>query len=212
MLLALIAWLGCLPAAALADGDPASDVLVSQNAFVPSDAPSSTPQLAGLAGTLRAAATQGYPIRVAVISSPSDLGSVSELWGQPQNYARFLGAELSLVYPGRVLVVMPQGVGLYHRVPLLAGERTALSSLHATGRGDLVPRALGAVQRLAAAAGHRLPTVNSTPGQGGQAGSGSISAMSWLVIGAGVLLIVVSWTASLRARPLQVGRRSASAG
>ena len=36
--------------------------------------------------------------RVAIIASPPDLGSVTELWHQPQNYARFLAQELTLIY------------------------------------------------------------------------------------------------------------------
>src|SRR5689334_5651000 len=52
-------------------------------------------------------------IRVAVIASRSDLGSVTELWRQPQTYARFLDQELSLVDHGPLLVAMPGGFGYY---------------------------------------------------------------------------------------------------
>ena len=48
-----------------------------------------------------------------MIASPTDLGSVTELWRQPQNYARFLAQELSLLYRGPLLVVMPNGYGRY---------------------------------------------------------------------------------------------------
>ena len=78
------------PALARADGDPASDVLASQTAFVPADAGASTVQLARVAAVLEGAARSGYAIRVAVIPSATDLGSVTALWRQPANYARFL--------------------------------------------------------------------------------------------------------------------------
>ena len=48
---------------------------------------------------------------MAIISSRTDLGAVTGLWRQPRNYARFLGLELSLAYKGRLLVVMPNGIG-----------------------------------------------------------------------------------------------------
>ena len=53
----------------------------------------------------------GFPIRVAIIASRSDLGAITGLWLKPRAYARFLGLELSLAYTGRLLVVMPNGFG-----------------------------------------------------------------------------------------------------
>ncbi len=86
------------------DGDPASDVLASQSLFLPQDAGISPTQQAQLAALLADARARGYPVRVAVIASAGDLGSVSALWRQPENYARFLGQELSLTYHGPRLV------------------------------------------------------------------------------------------------------------
>jgi len=124
--LALIAF----PTAARADGDPASDVLATQPLFLPHDAGIPTAQQVQLGELLQAAARNGYQIRVAVIASRSDLGSVTELWRQPQAYARFLDHELSLVYHGPLLVAMPGGFGYYdpgspHQPPpaALAGVR-----------------------------------------------------------------------------------------
>ena len=51
------------------------------------------------------------PIRVALIGSRYDMGSVTALWRLPKTYARFLGQELAFVYKGRLLVVMPNGYG-----------------------------------------------------------------------------------------------------
>jgi hypothetical protein len=99
------------PPAALADGDPASDVLVYQPVFFPyQSAPAGLRR--ELNGLVRSANEQGYRIRVAVIQSRRDLGSVPTLFGRPSVYAKFLGSELSYVWRQRVLVVMPSGYGL----------------------------------------------------------------------------------------------------
>jgi hypothetical protein len=102
---------GARPPAALADGDPASDVLVYQPVFFPyNPAPHALQrQLNGLVGS---ANQQGYGIRVAVIQSPRDLGSVPMLFGKPSVYARFLSSELASIWRNRVLIVMPSGYGL----------------------------------------------------------------------------------------------------
>jgi hypothetical protein len=97
--------------AALADGDPASDVLVYQPVFFPYDhAPAALQRR--LNGLVKSANQQGYKIRVAVIQSPRDLGSIPTLFGKPSVYARFLSSELSSIWRDRVLVVMPSGYGL----------------------------------------------------------------------------------------------------
>jgi hypothetical protein len=97
---------------AWADGDPASDVLLSQLPFLPADAGFSSAGHARLEGLLISAARAGCPLRVAIIPNRYDLGSITVLWRKPQTYARFLGAELSLVYKHPLIVVMPNGLGL----------------------------------------------------------------------------------------------------
>jgi hypothetical protein len=101
------------PGAAPADGDPASDTLYTQNVFLPYST-KVTPALAHELEQATAAAAQhaGRQVRVALIAAPSDLGAVPSLYGRPAAYARFLGMELQFVYPGRLLVVMPQGAAL----------------------------------------------------------------------------------------------------
>jgi hypothetical protein len=94
---------------ARADGDPASDVLLAQALFLPQDAGVPATEQAQLASLLAAAHHAGYNLRVALIARPADLGSVTALWHQPENYARFLGQEQSLNYTGALLVVMPGG-------------------------------------------------------------------------------------------------------
>ena len=49
---------------------------------------------------LRDAKARGYEIRVALIASRYDMGSVGVLYRQPKRYARFLGQELAFVYKG----------------------------------------------------------------------------------------------------------------
>jgi hypothetical protein len=68
-------------------------------------------QLRALVADSRA---HGYRIKVALISAPSDLGLVYQLWRQPGRYASFLGKELRAFwnYRGRVLAVMPNGFGV----------------------------------------------------------------------------------------------------
>ena len=104
---------GVPPSPARADGDPASDVLVNHALFLPAEADIPARDQLGLVSLLDAAKQNGLPIRLAIISSPSDLGAVSELWDQPRAYARFLGFELSLTSRAQLLVVMPDGVGYY---------------------------------------------------------------------------------------------------
>ena len=189
------------PVAALADGDPASDVLASQPLFLPSDAGIPAAQQAQLSALLDAAQRSGYPIRVALIASKTDLGSVTGLWRSPRNYAKFLGQELSLVNQRPLLVVMPNGFGLSGPAQTVAGGESALHGVPISGgRGGLASAALTAVQRLAAAAGHRLVTPQaSAPASS----SSSRSVIPWIVFAGGAAMILAAWTASLRARPLR---------
>jgi hypothetical protein len=199
---------------ALADGDPASDVLIGQSAFLPWDAGATPAQQARLGAILGAAARDGYPIRVAVIASQSDLGSVTALWRQPELYARFLDQELSLAYRGPVLIVMPNGVGLASAAPLSTAERAATA---ATGKAASIARpqltavAESAAEKLAAAAGHPLPAaVLTSAAAPSAAGASSTGTTAYLVLAAGAVLIAIAWAASLRARPPQsLARRRA---
>lgn len=197
-LCAALATLLLAPAGAFADGDPASDVLASRAVYVPSDGGFGSGQTARLSGLLAEAQRAGVPIRVALIATQADLGSVTELWRQPQNYARFLGQELSQVYRGTLVVAMPAGLG----VASVGGAPSAAGQVAvANRRGPLIPTAISVVQQIAAAEGHRLspPPAVAAPGSG--SALGSVDLGSWLALGGGVVLIVLAWTASLRARP-----------
>jgi len=206
LILALALVMGWTAALAHADGDPASDVLASQPLFLPADAGVTVRRDAQLAALLDAAPRSGYPIRVALVASSADLGSITELWGQPQSYAQFLGQELSFVYSGPLLVIMPGGFGLYRFDRPLAVERAALAGIRpAVPGGGLAAAALLAVPRLAAASGHSLPLVSVQLRSSGPATTGTLV---WLTLGVGVVLIAAAWSASFRARPLALRRHA----
>jgi hypothetical protein len=187
---------GAFPHAARADGDPASDVLLSQPLFLPQDAGVPPTEQTQLASLLAAAQRAGYELRVALIAGPADLGSVTALWRQPKNYARFLGQELSLNYTGSLLVAMPDGYGFYRARGPSTSEQSVLNQLTPPGQ-KLGISALSAIQRLAAATGHNLPT----PTAAGPTTHSSTDTLAWIVFAIGIALIVLAWTASLRARP-----------
>jgi len=148
-----------LPSAARADGDPASDFLLSQQVFFGFGQNASAKKQAELQRLVEDAKAKGFEVRVALIGSRTDLGAVPVLWRRPQTYARFLGQELTLSYPRRLLIVMPNGYGIYRRDGgVTAAEKAALVRLPAPG-SDLVGGAERAVQRLAALHGvHVEPT------------------------------------------------------
>jgi hypothetical protein len=205
----LAGWAGSTVSRALADGDPASDVLASQSLFLPADGGFTPAQQIRLAALLHSAQHDGYPVRVAVIATPADLGSVGALWRMPGSYARLLGQELTLVYRGTLLVTMPNGFGVYRTGGRQVGPSRggapaagAPPSLAAPRRGtSLVVAAADAVEQLAAAAGHRLaPGRVRAPRSSGSA-LGSVDLGSWLALAAGAALIAAAWAASLRARP-----------
>jgi hypothetical protein len=138
---------------AFSDGDPASDVLVNVDVYL-SEAPTAPPA-STLVERVRAINAAGYRLKVAVIASPSDLGSVPSLYGRPRYYARFLGIELGLIYKGSLLIAMPAGFGFYHHGRQTVAEDKALGPLR-TGSTEqtLVAATLKAVNAVTIATGH----------------------------------------------------------
>jgi hypothetical protein len=112
-LLAVSAVALCCATAARADGDPASDFLPVQNVFTPFDTKIPQPLVGQLTALVNEANARGFKLKVAVIATTYDLGAVPSLFDKPKQYARFLGQELYLMYNGRLLIVMPNGYGLY---------------------------------------------------------------------------------------------------
>jgi hypothetical protein len=119
---------GALTTAARADGDPASDVLFFQDVFLPYVQPSAD-VTKKLNDTVAAANKAGFQIKVAVVQSEQDLGSVPSLFNRQELYARFLGTELRLFYKDRLLVVMPAGFGIYHNGLTVDRETAALAGI-----------------------------------------------------------------------------------
>lgn len=147
-----------LPATACANGDPASDYLLVQKLFLPFAAKIDNTKVKQLNAVLTAADRANFPIRVAVILSPSDLGTAFSLYRKPERYAQFLGLELAFVYRGRLLVVMPNGYGYAVKGVPDPKVSKMLRRLAPPGRDATkeVVGADGAVRMLASAEGHRL--------------------------------------------------------
>jgi hypothetical protein len=160
----------CAPAAVRANGDPASDYLLTQSVFLPFTTRIDRNQVQGLGGLLREAGKQHFRIRVALILSPSDLGTAFSLFGKPEKYAQFLGLELSFVYRDRLLVVMPNGFGFSVNGNRDPKASAVLKNLPPPGRDATkeVQAAIVAVQRLAAAAGHHLAAPKAGGGSTGR--------------------------------------------
>jgi hypothetical protein len=163
---AVLAALAIGASVARADADPASDWLIQQDAFYPYTTKVSTTQQRALDAALASARKAGVPIKVAIIAGPNDLGAVSVLFRRPPDqYAKFLGTELSFVNKGRVLVVLPTGYGLWWHRQLPAREVTAIDALPppASSDGDTMAAAADtAVQRLLALHGVQVARPPST--------------------------------------------------
>jgi hypothetical protein len=184
---------------ARADGDPCSDYLLVGSLCVPNNPRPSQPQIDRTQKTIDAAKQAGYEIRVAVIGSPTDLGSVPVFFGRPAPYAKFLDAELQSAWKGKLLVVMAAGYGVRdHTKPYLAGVK-ALQGLPPPANGTpdaLMAAATVAVRKLAASAGVKVPviplakTVAPPPTTGSGSSTGSTSFLKYaLLLVAGLVVL-----------------------
>lgn len=170
--LALLAAAGLLAivaaAPARADGDPASDYLLGSKVFLPYDAKFPPKQAAQFGALVAAANRAGFAIRVAIVSSAYDMGSVTTLWRKPRTYARFLGFELSFVYKQRLLVVMPNGMGFNWPRHTPTAEYALLAKIPiGPTPAELLTAATKAVTELASAGGVHAaaPAHVTTPGR-----------------------------------------------
>jgi hypothetical protein len=163
-LLAAVVALAAAPAPAYADGDPASDFLLQQDAFYPYAPQTSKTMRNALDGLLKRTRAAGYPMKVALIESRSDLGSYPDMFNDPQRYANLLAQELQTITHGQkaadqlhLLVVFPAGFagsGLGDKVD----RALAPLSVNAEAQSDgLAQAAMQAVARIAAANGHPTP-------------------------------------------------------
>jgi hypothetical protein len=141
-----------------ANGDPASDYLLGQSVFLPFNAKIDSGAVERLKAVIGEADKSEFKIKVAVIGTLYDLGTAFSLYRKPQQYAEFLGLELSFVYRDRLLVVMPNGFGYAIGGDPAPADSRVLKSLPEPGRDATkqVNGATVAVRRLAAAAGHSI--------------------------------------------------------
>jgi hypothetical protein len=187
-------------AGARANGDPASDVLITQQVFLPAEAPIPASDAEELQETVADANQRGFRIRVALIAFTGDLGSAVSLWKHPQSYAQFLGSELAFVYTNRLLIAMPSGFGFDRGTKPVAKERRVLARVR-VGKtpAELARSTTAAVRALAAADGIALPKY-------------STGSNEWrdrlIIVAAGVLILLiifvpVRWLRRSRAGPAQ---------
>jgi hypothetical protein len=180
VLLALLA----VPAAR-ADGDPASDVLFSDNVFLSLISPQTTAQGKELERLTAAAAHQHFVIKVAVIKSPTDLGAIPQLYGRAGKYAKFLRMELTWGgFKGTLVVVMngdPGGVAAVGPGAAAAQRQLAKLTIPTDASLDQLGEvAIRAVQVVAAANHVSLASASSNSNQ----------ARDRLIIGAALLAFV----------------------
>ncbi|HET9104327.1 MAG TPA: hypothetical protein VFN55_13315 [Solirubrobacteraceae bacterium] len=187
------------PALARADGDPASDVLLGDNVFYPYSPATPRPIQLRLNAILAKARAQGFPIKVALIAAPTDLGVIPDLFGKPGSYAKFLDQEISFQGRQRLLVVMAAGYGIQ---AFPAAAQAALDSLpRPDGRtaAALARAAIVAVPRLAAASGHPIRGLPAAAANGGGSGDSrtvvAVGLAVAAVLVAGALLVLRRRTA-----------------
>jgi len=190
-----------VPALAKADGDPASDVLLGENVFYPYQ-----PQVSGavqkqLNAATAAAKRAGFPLKVALIASPIDLGVIPDLFNKPQKYADFLDVEISFEGKQPLLVVMPAGYGVQGFAPKAMSAVSTLRPPAGKSSTDLAEAAIAAVAKLAMADGHAIQGAPGGPGAASSGGSGSTTPI--------VIALVVA--AAVTASALIVLRRRQAA-
>lgn len=190
--------------AALADGDPASDVLPSQDAFYPYTPQASKPLVRALDRLLAQVRKSGYPMKVALIGSAADLGSYPTMYNNPQRYADLLASELPINPHGSVrdslhlLVVMAGGFGGKN-----LGDRVdeALAPVEIdpeAGSDGLVRAALAAVARIATVNGHETAVPPEASSDGAAGGGSSSETVVLIVIGVVIVLLLAALLAVRR--------------
>jgi hypothetical protein len=181
--IAAIVALLVVPALAAADGDPASDVLLAENVFYPYEPATSPPLQDQLNAETAAAAKLHVPIKVALIASRIDLGTIPEVFGRPQEYAPFLDREISFTATQQVLVVMANGYGTSGLPAAAVSAVAALPKPSGGSSDELATAALTAVDKIAAAEGHPLAgSAAATDASGSAGGGGTLVLVIVLVV------------------------------
>ena len=203
LLALLLAGLLAAPVA-LADGDPASDTLLGENVFYPYSPPVSASVQKTLNDETAAAKAAGFPIKVALIATPIDLGVIPTLYNKPQEYADFLDQEISFQGKQLLLVVMPAGYGTRSLPAAAEKEAAALHPPAGKTSTDLAEAAIVAVDKLAAAAGHPLKGVQGVAS--GSSGGGSSSTPIVIGLAAAAILVAAGLVVLRRRQASSVSR------
>lgn len=158
LVLALLVVALAVPAAARADGDPASDWLITKDVFIPADLGVPQAYANQLGTVLQDAKQHGFTIRVALIGSRYDLGSIPIMFHQPKHYAQFLSYEVRFAYRGPILTVMSNGYGAGINGQRDPARQAILDRMQPPGNGGarIASGATRAVVRLAAARGVKV--------------------------------------------------------
>jgi hypothetical protein len=188
-LLALLVLLGATlaPAVARADGDPASDVLLGQNVFYPYTPAVSPAIQKTLDSETTAASRAKFPVKVALIASPVDLGVIPDLFGKPQKYADFLDQEISFQTKQPLLVVMAAGYGVEGIHGPAQAAVTSLPKPVGPTTNALAQAAITAVAKLAADSGHPIKGVAGLPGSSSSSGGSSTTPIVIALVAAALL-------------------------
>jgi hypothetical protein len=203
ILTALVLLAAHCAAPAGADGDPASDILLGENVFYPYQPAVSGSIAAGLDAATAAAHQAGFPLKVALIASPIDLGTVPELFGKPQAYANYLDVEISFQGKQPVLVVMADGYGLQGAPSAAVRALPTLARPRGASPNALALAATAAVARLAAADGHPIDGErDATPHSAAVAGAdGHGSDLVLLAAVAAAAVLTAGLVLAARSRP-----------
>ena len=99
--LALAAVALCFPAAAQANGDPASDYLLVQDLFLPFNSKIDAETVERLRDVIKGAEKGGYKIKVALILTRYDLGTAFSLYNKPRALRAVSRARALVHLPGQ---------------------------------------------------------------------------------------------------------------
>ena len=190
------------PAGALADGDPASDVLLIQDVYLPYSPQPSKALSSALTGLVAQVKRAGYPMKVALIQTRGDLGAYPELFGHPQRYAALLAREILFkVRRPHLLVVMPSGFAGLNLGPRALPALSAIAVDRNAQSDGLVRAALQGVAKVATLNGHptKVPAVRPQA-TGRSSGGGSRHTALYVAAGVVVLLGIALVAVSVRVR------------
>ena len=178
-------------ATALADADPASDVLLGATVFYPYTPPVSPPVEKALNAEVAAAARAHFPIKVALIGTPVDLGAIPSLFGKPQEYADFLDQEISFNTKQVLLVVMAAGYGVQGLDPAAMSAAATLAKPPSAQTDALAHAAIAAIPRLAAASGRPIGQVDPANATSGGSSAVVPAVILGIVAVAGAAAVIV---------------------